>query len=145
MLYVLQDEFKNIICKFTYTAGWYPRFILVSTLCTTLLILHSWQNSKASRSAVPRPSTTITPALHMVSQISASKASHLVKNQNYTSYLQVKYTNNNVNWQSRDTKRNWYQDIQQQTTNENWKCQPKWAKAALLHGIFIADHCFECT
>lgn len=49
--------------RYAYNPGWYPMFTFVSTLCTTLLMLHSWQNSRASRSAVPSPSTTITPMI----------------------------------------------------------------------------------
>lgn len=44
-----------------HNVGWYARFTVVSTLCASLLILHSLQNSKASRSAVPSPITTMTP------------------------------------------------------------------------------------
>lgn len=53
---------KYIMCRDSHNAGWYPGFGCLSTiLCMDLLMYHSWKNSTASRTAVPRPSITIIP------------------------------------------------------------------------------------
>lgn len=48
------------------------------------------------------------------------------------------HTDYNVDGQCRDTKGNGYQYIQQQTTNEDCKCHPKWTKTSLIRRSFNA-------
>lgn len=69
---------KHKVLK-SHKAGWYPMVAFASTLCTTLLTFHSWQNSSPSRRAVPSPSTTITPAYQIQSHFINRKVLSLVR------------------------------------------------------------------